>query len=223
METHTHTHRFSHTHTHRFSYHPRTTKPTGATGEYFQPFTHYLQSHYFHASPKHECCPPPKRTHTNTSSTCRIGLHSKAELLMYTMPMRDTVAGEALSMLWGSKRILQFGAMGMRSPLARVSILLSSSTEFRFSIQMASTGPSMTSQTNSPVKNACIYYLDVKPSASTKTARQKLPRFCHDHFWWCRSRLLSVFQRCLSLSQLFVNSYTNNKERYADAMQPPSI
>ena len=82
--------------------------------------------------------------------TCRMGLQSRPELLMYTMPLRDTVAGEALSMLWGSKMILQFGAMGMRSPLASVSVLLSSSTEFRFSIQMASTGPSRTSQMCSP-------------------------------------------------------------------------
>ena len=35
--------------------------------------------------------------------------------------------------------------IGMRSPLASVRILLSSSTVFRFSIQMASTGPSSTS------------------------------------------------------------------------------
>lgn len=69
---------------------------------------------------------------------------------MNTMPLRDTVAGEALSMLCGSKTTLQLGAMGMRSPLASVRVLLSSRTEFRFSIQMASTGPSRTIQTFSP-------------------------------------------------------------------------
>ena len=38
----------------------------------------------------------------------------------------------------------------MRSPFARVRVLLSSSTLFRFSIQMASTGPSNTIQIRSP-------------------------------------------------------------------------
>ena len=82
--------------------------------------------------------------------TCSIGCQSSAELLMYTMPFLDTVAGEALSTLCGSKMTLQLGAIGMRSPFARVKVLLSSSTELRFSIQMASTGPSSTSQICSP-------------------------------------------------------------------------
>ena len=66
------------------------------------------------------------------------------------MPFLDTVAGEALSILCGSKMILHSGAMGIRSPLAKVKVLLSSRTEFKFSIQMASTGPSSTNQTCSP-------------------------------------------------------------------------
>lgn len=69
---------------------------------------------------------------------------------MNTMPLRETVAGEALSMLCGSKTTLQFGAMGIRSPFASVRVLLSSKTELRFSIQMASTGPSRTIQMFSP-------------------------------------------------------------------------
>lgn len=56
-------------------------------------------------------------------------------------------------MLWGSKMILQLGAMGIRSPLARVRVLLSSSTEFKFSIQIASTGPSSTNQMCSPIRD----------------------------------------------------------------------
>ena len=40
--------------------------------------------------------------------------------------------------------------MGIRSPLARVSVLLSSRTLLRFSIQIASTGPSNTIQMRSP-------------------------------------------------------------------------
>lgn len=66
------------------------------------------------------------------------------------MPFLDTVDGDALSMFAGSKMTLQHGDIGIRSPLARVRVLLSSRTEFRFSIQMASTGPSRTSQMCSP-------------------------------------------------------------------------
>lgn len=66
------------------------------------------------------------------------------------MPHLETVAGEALSMLCGSKMILQYGDMGSRSPFARVRVRLSSSTEFKFSIQSESTGPSSTSQMCSP-------------------------------------------------------------------------
>jgi len=47
---------------------------------------------------------------------------------MKTMPFLDTVAGDALSMLCGSKMILQFGAIGILSPLASVRVLLSSKT-----------------------------------------------------------------------------------------------
>lgn len=70
---------------------------------------------------------------------------------MNTIPFLETVAGEALSILWGSKTILQFGAMGIRSPFASVKVLLSSRTELRFSIQIASTGPSRTIQMWSPI------------------------------------------------------------------------
>ena len=91
---------------------------------------------------------------------CSIGSQSMTELLMYTIPFLDTVAGEALSMLCGSKTTLQFGAMGIRSPLARVKVLLSSSTLLRFSIQMASTGPSRTIQMCSPCKVADTYMMN---------------------------------------------------------------
>lgn len=89
----------------------------------------------------------------DSTHTSRIGFQSRIDELMKTIPFLETVAGEALSMLWGSKTILQFGAMGIRSPLARVRVLLSSKTEFRFSIQMASTGPSRTIQMCSPKKS----------------------------------------------------------------------
>lgn len=53
-------------------------------------------------------------------------------------------------MLWGSNIILEVGDMLSRSPLARVKVLLSSKTEFKFSIQIESTGPSSTNQQCSP-------------------------------------------------------------------------
>ena len=58
----------------------------------------------------------------------RMGFQSSTEELINTIPFLDTVAGEALSMLCGSKMILQFGAIGIRSPFAKVRVLLSSST-----------------------------------------------------------------------------------------------
>lgn len=73
------------------------------------------------------------------------------------MPFRETVAGEALSTFCGSKIILQDGLMLKRSPFASVNVLLSSNTEFKFSIQMLSTGPSSTSHTNSS-KCKDLYY-----------------------------------------------------------------
>lgn len=54
-------------------------------------------------------------------------------------------------MFCGSKMILQVGDILKRSPFASVSVLLSSKTEFKFSIQMESTGPSSTSQTYSSI------------------------------------------------------------------------
>lgn len=89
-----------------------------------------------------------------------MGLQLRAEELMKTIPTRDTVAGEALSMLCTSNTSLQDGDMVMRSPLAKVSVLLSSSTEFRFSIHMASTGPSNTIHMNSPEIHTFKRYYD---------------------------------------------------------------
>ena len=59
---------------------------------------------------------------------------------MYTMPQRETVAGEATARSMGSKMRFITGDIAMISPLIRQSFLLSSSTVFMFSIQMASTG-----------------------------------------------------------------------------------
>merc|ERR1719253_680654 len=73
-----------------------------------------------------------------------MGSQGRSLALTKMMPARETVAGEALRRSCTSKTILQLSVIGMRSLLARVRILLSSSTVFRFSIQMASTGPSQT-------------------------------------------------------------------------------
>lgn len=48
--------------------------------------------------------------------------------------------------------ILQRGAIANLSPFAKVRVLLSSRTEFKFSIQILSTGPSSTNQICSPKK-----------------------------------------------------------------------
>ena len=60
----------------------------------------------------------------------------------YTMPQRDTVAGEATARSWTSKIMFMLALIWMISPLLRHSFLLSSSTVFMFSIHTASTGPS---------------------------------------------------------------------------------
>ncbi|KAK2185975.1 hypothetical protein NP493_215g01007 [Ridgeia piscesae] len=96
------------------------------------------------------------------------------------MPFLDTVAGEALSTLWGSKMTLQFGDIGIRSPLAKVKVLLSSSTELRFSIQMASTGPSSTSQMCSPflARSVRRHKVEKMPSVQSLVATSSRPNIC---------------------------------------------
>ncbi|KAG5462458.1 MAG: hypothetical protein BJ554DRAFT_5040 [Olpidium bornovanus] len=66
--------------------------------------------------------------------------------------------------------------MGMRSPFARVRHLLSSSTEFRFSIHTASPGPSRTIQTNSPLFFKAFRQMEEKiPSVQSLVATSSLP------------------------------------------------
>lgn len=77
-------------------------------------------------------------------STSKNGVHCNTEALTNTIPIREIVAGDALSTLSGSKTSLLLAAIIMRSPFAKVRVLLSSKTEFKFSIQTASTGPSKT-------------------------------------------------------------------------------
>ena len=71
-----------------------------------------------------------------------------------------TVAGEATSRSMGSKMRLVVGASWIISPLIRHSFLLSSSTVFMFSIQMASTGPSKISHLRSGVCKKKVYHVN---------------------------------------------------------------
>mmetsp|Transcript_14314 Transcript_14314/g.34835 ORF Transcript_14314/g.34835 Transcript_14314/m.34835 type:complete len:288 (+) Transcript_14314:1548-2411(+) len=72
------------------------------------------------------------------------GRHPSREGCTYTMPQRDTVAGDATAKSATSKIIFMSPCMATISPLFRHNFLLSSSTVFMFSIQIASTGPSKT-------------------------------------------------------------------------------
>mmetsp|Transcript_17846 Transcript_17846/g.51940 ORF Transcript_17846/g.51940 Transcript_17846/m.51940 type:complete len:256 (-) Transcript_17846:49-816(-) len=98
------------------------------------------------------------------------------------MPARDTVAGEALRRSSTSKLSVTFGlSIGMRSLFARVRILLSSMTVLRFSIQMASTGPSSTIQVKYflslfALRQSCAKMPSVHSLAMTSSA----PNICGD-------------------------------------------
>ena len=76
------------------------------------------------------------------SQAWSTGSQSRSDADTKMMPARLTVAGDAFLRSSTSNMSLTVSAMGMRSPLASVRILLSSRTVFRFSIQTASTGPS---------------------------------------------------------------------------------
>ena len=67
------------------------------------------------------------------------------------MPLRETVAGEATARSSTSNMIVFVSESGMISPELRQSFLLSSSTVFMFSIQMASTGPSKSTHCRSMI------------------------------------------------------------------------
>lgn len=89
------------------------------------------------------------RKNISNSNWILLGTQSNPLELIKIIPFLETVAGEALSIFCGSNIILQVGDIFKRSPFASVNVLLSSKTEFKFSIQILSTGPSSTSQTYS--------------------------------------------------------------------------
>mmetsp|Transcript_24010 Transcript_24010/g.78157 ORF Transcript_24010/g.78157 Transcript_24010/m.78157 type:complete len:343 (+) Transcript_24010:668-1696(+) len=72
------------------------------------------------------------------------GLYPRLRLSTYTIPHRETVAGEAYCKSKTSNNSLQWSINRMRSPFGRVSSLLSSITLFMFSTHTASTSPSKT-------------------------------------------------------------------------------
>lgn len=51
-----------------------------------------------------------------------LGTQSRPDDDMYTIPLRETVAGDALSIFCGSKIILQVGDIFKRSPFASVNV-----------------------------------------------------------------------------------------------------
>ena len=73
----------------------------------------------------------------------------RTEESTYTMPLRETVAGEATERSSTSKSSETCDGIAMRSPLISVSSLLSSSTVFIDSIHSVSTGPSSSSHFSS--------------------------------------------------------------------------
>mmetsp|Transcript_2468 Transcript_2468/g.8764 ORF Transcript_2468/g.8764 Transcript_2468/m.8764 type:complete len:208 (-) Transcript_2468:612-1235(-) len=93
----------------------------------------------------------------------------------YTMPQRDTVAGDATARSCTSKSMrIVVGLSLMRSPLGRHSVQLSSSTVFMFSIQMASTGPSNTTHLRSSVVSATALRMSVLPRPSVHSLVRRL-------------------------------------------------
>mmetsp|Transcript_18328 Transcript_18328/g.62278 ORF Transcript_18328/g.62278 Transcript_18328/m.62278 type:complete len:245 (+) Transcript_18328:5188-5922(+) len=95
------------------------------------------------------------------------------------MPARDTVAGEALFRFSGSNMAFMAPVICTRSPFASVSTLLSSSTVFRFSIQMASTGPSSMIHVLEVLFLAALRHSTAKtPSVQSPEAASMRPNIC---------------------------------------------
>mmetsp|Transcript_9300 Transcript_9300/g.39101 ORF Transcript_9300/g.39101 Transcript_9300/m.39101 type:complete len:245 (+) Transcript_9300:7149-7883(+) len=95
------------------------------------------------------------------------------------MPALETVAGEALFRFSGSNIAFMFPLICTRSPLASVRTLLSSSTVLRFSIQIASTGPSSTIQVLFFFSLAALRQSTAKtPSVQSPVLASMRPNIC---------------------------------------------
>mmetsp|Transcript_27978 Transcript_27978/g.68323 ORF Transcript_27978/g.68323 Transcript_27978/m.68323 type:complete len:218 (+) Transcript_27978:1496-2149(+) len=93
----------------------------------------------------------------------------------YMIPTLETVAGEATAQSSTSKSIRSVLPLSlMRSPLGRHRVLLSSSTVFMFSIQMASMGPSNTINFLSGVVSTLALRMTVEPSPSVHSLVSRL-------------------------------------------------
>ena len=105
------------------------------------------------------------------------GRHPSRDGCTYTMPHRETVAGDATARSCTSKIMFIRPCMAMISPEFRHSFLLSSSTVFMFSIQMASTGPSNTTHLRSgDVSRAALRNVTAKtPSAHSLETGSSAP------------------------------------------------
>mmetsp|Transcript_10268 Transcript_10268/g.34023 ORF Transcript_10268/g.34023 Transcript_10268/m.34023 type:complete len:332 (-) Transcript_10268:24-1019(-) len=111
----------------------------------------------------------------------RKGCHPMSRGSTYTMPHRETVAGEAYWRSNTSNSMEQVGKLSlMRSPLGRVSSLLSSITEFMFSTHNASTSPSYTMYLRSSRPSATGLFMSRKmfessPSVQSRVAGSSTP------------------------------------------------
>mmetsp|Transcript_135309 Transcript_135309/g.269971 ORF Transcript_135309/g.269971 Transcript_135309/m.269971 type:complete len:222 (-) Transcript_135309:1044-1709(-) len=96
------------------------------------------------------------------------------------MPARETVAGEALRRSSTSNTMRQFSVIGILSLLASVRIRLSSSTVFKFSIQMASMGPSQTIQVLyfKVLTFLCCQIIAKTPGVHSSLAKSFTPYIC---------------------------------------------
>ncbi len=95
------------------------------------------------------------------------------------MPARETVAGDALFKFSGSNIAFIVPLICTRSPLARVKTLLSSSTVLRFSIQIASTGPSRMIHVLAFFSFAALRHSTANtPSVQSPVAASMRPNIC---------------------------------------------
>mmetsp|Transcript_20190 Transcript_20190/g.46843 ORF Transcript_20190/g.46843 Transcript_20190/m.46843 type:complete len:278 (+) Transcript_20190:1568-2401(+) len=131
-------------------------------------------------SPMMTSADPSKRSSmTYSAHDFATDSHGRYTGSRYTIPQRETVAGDATARSLTSNIIdMVFGSL-MRSPLLRHSVLLSSSTVFMLSIQIASTGPSQ-----------LIHFLALSPFATelhaSRTMVEMMPSV-HSFVSWLNS------------------------------------
>mmetsp|Transcript_13821 Transcript_13821/g.40581 ORF Transcript_13821/g.40581 Transcript_13821/m.40581 type:complete len:205 (+) Transcript_13821:6572-7186(+) len=105
------------------------------------------------------------------------GRQPSSDASTYTMPARETVAGEATDRSSTSKRRETCAGIAMRSPLMSVRSLLSSRTVFIDSIHSVSTGPSISSHFSSGLSSEHTSRITFArtPSVHSKVCRSYSP------------------------------------------------